>query len=158
MSRQLISVIAGDKPGVLQRVSGLFSRRGYNIESITVGPSETEGRSRMIVAARGDDAQIRQIVAQLRKLIDVLEVTLLEEKPFVSRELMLIKLSLEPSKRAEIQSLTDTFRCSVIDVGLDTMILQIVGGAVKNDAFLQLIQPYGILEMTRTGETAMNRG
>lgn len=158
MTRRLIAVTVIDAPGVLQRVSGLFSRRGYNIESITVGSSEREGRSRMIVAARGDDAVIRQMCSQLRKLIDVLDVALLQDRPYVSRELMLVKLKMEPAKRSEIQSLTDTFRCSVIDVGPETMIVQIVGDTDKNDAFLQLIMPYGILEMTRTGETAMIRG
>lgn len=158
MPRRLIGITANDTPGVLQRVSGLFSRRGYNIESITVGPSEKEGRSRMVVAARGDDAVIRQMRSQLLKLIDVLEVVPLEEKPCVSRELMLVKLRMDPAKRSEIQSLADTFRCSVVDVGPDSMIVQVVGDTDKNDAFLQLIRPYGLLELTRTGETAMNRG
>ncbi|MBW5448427.1 acetolactate synthase small subunit [Cohnella sp. CFH 77786] len=158
MDRKLIGFTVNDTPGVLQRVSGLFSRRGYNIESITVGPSEREGCSRMIVAASGDDALIRQMCSQLRKLIDVLDVVLMHERPYVSRELMLVKLRMDPSKRAEIQTLADTFRCSVIDIGPETMIVQIVGDTDKNDAFLQLIQPYGILELTRTGETAMNRG
>lgn len=158
MSRQLISITVDDKPGVLQRVSGLFSRRSYNIESITVGASEAENRSRMIIAARGDDAQIRQMVAQLQKLFDVLDITLMQGNPHVSRELMLIKITLESTKRTEIQSLIDTFRCSVIDVGPSSMIVQIVGSTEKNDTFLQLIRSYGIMEITRTGETAMKRG
>ncbi|RIX52105.1 acetolactate synthase small subunit [Paenibacillus nanensis] len=157
-NRFLLSATVNDTPGVLQRVAGLFSRRSYNIESITVGPCEQEGRSRMIVAARGDDALVRQMCSQLSKLIDVLDVVQLQERPFVSRDLMLVKLRMEPSKRSELQSLIDTFRCSVIDVSPDTVILQVVGDTEKNDAFLQLLRPYGILEMTRTGETAMSRG
>ena len=157
-NRNLISVTVIDTPGVLQRVAGLIARRGYNIESITVGPCEQERRSRMIVAARGDDALIRQMCSQLRKLIDVLEVTPLQERTFVSRDLMLVKLRMEPAKRSELQSLIDMFRCSVIDVSSDTVIVQVVGDTDKNNAFLQLLRPYGILEMTRTGETAMSRG
>lgn len=157
-NRFLISATVNDTPGVLQRVAGLFSRRGYNIESITVGRCEQEGRSRMIVAARGDDAVIRQMCSQLGKLIDVLDVTRLQERPFVSRDLMLVKLRMEPAKRSELQSLIDMFRFSVIDVSAETVIVQVVGDMEKNDAFLQLLRPYGILEMTRTGETAMSRG
>ncbi|SDC11891.1 acetolactate synthase, small subunit [Paenibacillus sp. UNCCL117] len=156
--RRLLSVLVNDTPGVLQRVAGLFSRRSYNIESITVGTCEQEGLSRMIVAARGDDGQFQQISSQLNKLIDVLQVVQLQDRPVVSRELMLVKLKMEPSRRSEIQSLTETFRCSVIDVSPSTMVVQIVGDPEKNDAFLQLLQPYGIVEITRTGETAMNRG
>ncbi|WP_276353659.1 acetolactate synthase small subunit [Cohnella caldifontis] len=158
MNKRLISLTVNDSPGVLQRVAGLISRRGYNIESITVGASETDGLSRMTVAAIGDEAVIRQMCSQLRKLIDVREARLLHERPFVSRELMLVKIRLDPARRAEIQSLTDTFRCSVVDVGPETAIVQAVGDPEKNDAFLQLIRPYGILEIARTGETAMNRG
>ncbi|MCK0472810.1 acetolactate synthase small subunit [Halalkalibacter sp. APA_J-10(15)] len=157
-NRRLISVTVNDTSGVLQRVAGLFSRRSYNIESITVGPCEQEGLSRMIVVARGNDAQLQQMCKQLTKLIDVLHVVQLQDRPLVSRELMLVKLKMEPSKRSEIQSLTETFRCSVIDVSPGTMIVQIIGDPEKNDAFLQLLRPYGILEMTRTGDIAMNRG
>ncbi|NQX63136.1 acetolactate synthase small subunit [Paenibacillus qinlingensis] len=157
-NRRLLSVLVNNTPGVLQRVAGLFSRRSYNIESITVGSCEQEGLSRMIVVARGDDGQFQQMCSQLNKLIDILHVIQLQDRALVSRELMLVKLKMEPSKRSEIQSLTETFRCSVIDVSLSTIIVQIVGDPEKNDAFLQLLHPYGIVEITRTGETAMNRG
>ncbi|GIO12364.1 acetolactate synthase small subunit [Cohnella xylanilytica] len=157
-TKEYISVLVLDTPGVLQRVSGLFARRGYNIDSITVGSSEREGMSRMIVAARGDDRQIGQICSQLAKLIDVVAVIRLNERPAVARELMLIKLTITPEHRLEVQHLIDTFRCSIIDAGTNVLIVQVVGDKEKNDAFLQLVKSYGILEVTRTGETAMNRG
>lgn len=158
MKRTLLSVTVNDTPGVLQRVSGLFSRRGYNIESITVGASEREGRSRMTVAAWGDEGQIAQMCSQLRKLIDVLEVKRIDERPYLTRELMLVKLRTDGTSRAEIQALVDAFRCSVVDAGIGVIVVQVVGDPEKNDAFVQVVQPYGILEISRTGETAMNRG
>ncbi len=158
MNKRLLSVLVHDTPGILQRVAGLFSRRSYNIESITVGSCEEVGLSRMVVVARGNNEQFQQMCSQLSKMIDVLHVVQLQDRPVVSRELMLVKVKMEPTKRSEIQNLTDTFRCSVIDVSPSTMIVQIVGDSEKNDAFLQLLRPYGIVEITRTGETAMNRG
>ena len=157
-TKQHLSVLVRNDPGVLQRVAGLFSRRSYNIDSITVGASEQEHLSRMTVVANGDDHQIRQLCSQLRKLIDVIQVDHLEGKPTVARELLLIKLLSDPATRTEIYSLIHTFRCSIVDVGKQTIIVQVIGDREKNDAFLQLIQPYGIVEMSRTGETAMARG
>ncbi|QMV41625.1 acetolactate synthase small subunit [Cohnella cholangitidis] len=157
-TKQRISVLVRNDPGVLQRVSGLFSRRSYNIDSITVGVSEKENLSRMTVVATGDDDRIRQLCNQLRKLIDVIQVEHLESKPSVARELLLVKLISDPATKMEMNSLVQTFRCSIIDVGMHTVIVQVIGDREKNDAFLQLIRPYGIVEITRTGETAMARG
>ncbi|WP_239615914.1 acetolactate synthase small subunit [Cohnella mopanensis] len=157
-AKQHISVLVRNDPGVLQRVSGLFSRRSYNIDSITVGVSEKENLSRMTVVANGDDDQIRQLCNQLRKLIDVIHVEHLSNRPAVARELLLVKLISDPATKAEMNSIVQTFRCSIIDVGMHSIIVQVIGDREKNDAFLQLIRPYGILEITRTGETAMARG
>ncbi|MFC5700809.1 acetolactate synthase small subunit [Cohnella faecalis] len=156
--KQTLSILVRNAPGVLQRVSGLFSRRSYNIESITVGESEQQGLSRIIAVADGDERTIEQIGHQLRKLIDVIEVNHLNSAPFVSRELMLIKLKTDPALRAEIQNLIQTFRCSIIDIAPESMIVQVIGSTDKNDAFVQLVARYGIVQMTRTGETAMSRG
>jgi len=155
---QHIAILVVDSPGVLQRVSGLFSRRGYNIDSVTVGGSERAGMSRIIASARGDERLIGQICSQLAKLVDVVDVSRLDERPYVARELMLMKLAVRPEQRVEAQQLIETFRCSVIDAGVHHFIVQAVGDRAKNDAFLQLMAPYGVLEVTRTGETAMSRG
>ncbi len=171
MDRHAISVLVRNDPGVLQRVSGLFSRRGYNIDSISVGVSGQEHLSRMTVGApgqehlsrmtvvaRGDEPQIRQICSQLGKLLDVVKVEPLSGKPTIERELLLVKLTAEPEKKAELLSLIETFRSSIVDVAPRTLIVQAVGDRDKNDAFLRLLRPYGILEIARTGETAMLRG
>jgi acetolactate synthase I/III small subunit len=138
-------------------VAGLFGRRGYNIESITVGSSEEDSISRMTIIAAGDERIRDQIILQLGKLIDVIEAFPLEERTLVSRELMLVKLEAPPGKRAEVKALAESFRCTLADVGSETMIIQAVGDSAKNNALLRLFQPYGIRELTRTGETAMSR-
>lgn len=158
MTKQTISAIVNDVPGVLQRIAGLFGRRGYNIESITVGASEEAGLSRVIIVTRGDDRLIAQMCHQLSKLIDVIDVSHLSAGPLVSRELMLVKLFVAPDRRPEIFDIVQTFRCSVVDVGIDSIMIQAVGDTDKNNAFVQLLQSYGVLELTRTGETAMSRG
>ncbi|WP_438447278.1 acetolactate synthase small subunit [Gorillibacterium sp. sgz5001074] len=155
--RHTLGVLTNDHPGVLQRVAGLFGRRGYNIESITVGASEEEGVSRMTIVAVGEERIRDQIILQLGKLIDVIGVTALDDGPLLARELMLVRLEAAPGKRAEIIALAESFRCAVADVGPDTLIVQAVGDVAKNDALLRLFRPYGILELTRTGETAMSR-
>jgi len=157
MRKQTIAVLANDVPGVLQRVSALFGRRGYNIASITVGASEREGVSRLVIVANEDERTLDQMCSQLRKLIDVVEVIHLSRRPTIARELMLIRLQAEPAVRPELFALIDTFRCSVVDVGRNAVIVQVVGDTEKNDAFLRLLEPYGVLELTRTGETAINR-
>jgi len=155
--RHTFSVLVNDHPGVLQRVSGLFARRGFNIDSITVGASETESLSRMTIAAWGDERTRTQIVHQLSKLIDVLDVRALEDGTFVARELMLLKVKASAHERPAALALAESFRCAVVDVGPETMTVQAVGDADKNNALLQLFRPFGIVELTRTGETAMPR-
>ncbi|OBZ12096.1 acetolactate synthase small subunit [Bacillus sp. FJAT-27264] len=153
-----IAVLVNDQPGVLQRVSGLFGRRGYNIESITVGQSEEEGLSRMVIVTWGDASTLEQIEKQLYKLIDVIKVVDLSSKPMVARELALIKVKAEPSERPEIMGVVETFRAAVIDIGSTSLLVQVVGDTEKIDAMIELLKPYGIKELSRTGVTAMVRG
>lgn len=158
MNRHTIAVLVNDQPGVLQRVSGLFGRRGFNIESITVGQSEEAGLSRMVVVTLGDDKLLEQIEKQLYKLIDVIKVVNLSSNPMVGRELALIKVKADPSERPEVMGLVETFRASVVDIGNTSLMVQVVGDTEKIDAMIELLKPYGIRELSRTGVTAMIRG
>ncbi|GIP32969.1 acetolactate synthase small subunit [Paenibacillus sp. J2TS4] len=158
MNKHTVSILVNDQPGVLQRVAGLFGRRGFNIESITVGCSEEAGLSRMIVVTSGDERTLDQITKQLGKLIDVIAVRQLSGLPMVSRELALIRVHVQPLKRPEILGVVETFRGSIIDIAADTMVVEIVGEAEKIQAMVELMRPYGIQELTRTGVTAMARG
>jgi len=156
--RHTISILVNNQPGVLQRVSGLFGRRGFNIESITVGESEEVGLSRMVIVTTGDDNTLEQISKQLYKLIDVIKVVDLSANPMVARELALIKVSAEPGMRPEILGIVETFRAAVVDIGPGSLIVQVVGDSDKIDAMVELLRPYGIRELSRTGATAMIRG
>ncbi|NUU79954.1 acetolactate synthase small subunit [Paenibacillus xylanilyticus] len=158
MIRHTISILVNDQPGVLQRVSGLFGRRGFNIESITVGQSEEEGLSRMVIVTIGDDKTLEQIEKQLYKIIDVIKVVDFSLKPMVARELALIKVKAEPSERPEIMGVVETFRASVVDIGPSSLMVQVVGDTDKIDAMIELLKPYGIRELSRTGVTALVRG
>ncbi|MFC5648269.1 acetolactate synthase small subunit [Paenibacillus solisilvae] len=158
MKKHTIAVLVNDQPGVLQRVSGLFGRRGFNIESITVGTSEEAGLSRMVIVTTGDDSTLEQVIKQLYKLIDVIKVIDLSANPMVGRELALIKVNAEPTARPEILGVVDTFRAAVVDIGTSTLMVQVVGDSEKIDAMVELLKPYGIRELSRTGVTAMIRG
>jgi len=158
MKKHTISVLVNNQPGVLQRVAGLFGRRGFNIESITVGESEEQGLSRMVIVTTGDDHTLEQIQKQLYKLIDVIKVVDLSSNPMVARELALIKISAEPAMRPEILGVVETFRAAVVDIGPSTLIVQVVGDSDKIDAMVELLKPYGVRELSRTGVTAMIRG
>ncbi len=158
MMKHTIAVLVNDQPGVLQRVSGLFGRRGFNIESITVGQSEEVGLSRMVIVTLGDQSTLEQIEKQLYKLIDVIKVVDLGSRPMVARELALIKVKSEPAERPEIMGVIETFRASVVDIGSTSLLVQAVGDTQKIDAMIELLKPYGIKELSRTGVTAMIRG
>jgi acetolactate synthase-1/3 small subunit len=158
INKHTISAWVNDQPGVLQRISGLFGRRGFNIDSITVGNSEEPGLSRMIIVTTGDEQTVDQIEKQLSKLIDVIKVDHLSSSDMVARELCFIKVRVEPSRRSEILGVVNTFRASVIDIGPNSLIVQVVGELYKIEAMVELLKPYGILELTRTGATAMRRG
>ncbi|WP_261302505.1 acetolactate synthase small subunit [Paenibacillus andongensis] len=157
-TKHTVSVLVNNQPGVLQRVSGLFGRRGFNIESITVGESEELGLSRMVIVTTGDDNTLEQISKQLYKLIDVIKVIDLSSNPMVARELALIKVNAEPIMRPEILGIVETFRAAVVDIGPSSIIVQVVGDSDKIDAMVELLRPYGIRELSRTGVTAMIRG
>jgi len=158
MKKHTIAVLVNDQPGVLQRVSGLFGRRGFNIESITVGTSEEAGLSRMVIVTSGDDKTLEQVTKQLYKIIDVIKVVDLSSNPMVGRELALIKVNAEPASRPEILGVVETFRAAVVDIGTHSLMVQVVGDSEKIDAMTELLKPYGIRELSRTGVTAMIRG
>lgn len=157
-----ISVIAAlveHKPGVLFKVSNLFRRRGFNIENITVGPIETSDLARMTITVKGDEATRDQVVKQLRKLIEVVHVEVLNPESLVQRELALIKVKVDsPETRREIMDYTSIFRGRVVDVSPESMIVEITGTPDKMDAFINLMLKYGIIEIARTGVTALTRG
>ena len=158
ITKHTISVLVNNQPGVLQRVSGLFGRRGFNIESITIAESEESGLSRMVIVTSGDDKTLEQVSKQLYKIIDVIKVIDLSANPMVARELALIKISAEPAIRHEIIGIVETFRAAVVDFGPSSLIVQVVGDSDKIDAMTALLKPYGIREISRTGITAMIRG
>jgi len=153
----IISVLVENKFGVLSRVAGLFSGRGFNIESLSVAPSLDPTVSMMTIVTSGDDRIIEQIVKQLNKLIDVIKVVDLNEMEFVSRETALIKVHTRPEDRAEALRITDIFRASVIDSTPTTYTLEVTGDSKKIEAIINLLQPLGIKELVRTGRVAIAR-
>jgi acetolactate synthase-1/3 small subunit len=159
MRPHTLSVLVENKAGVLSRVTGLFSRRGFNIESLAVGPCEEPGMSRITIVCIGDDAQIEQVMKQLNKLIDVIKVSDISENERVERELALIKVNAEPgSTRAEIMQIANIFRAQIIDVGTKTIVLSVAGDTEKIDALEKLLKQYGVRELVRTGRIAILRG
>ncbi|MFA4015760.1 MAG: hypothetical protein RUDDFDWM_000853 [Candidatus Fervidibacterota bacterium] len=153
-----LSVLVENRPGVLARIAGLFRRRGFNIESLSVSTTDDPTISRMTIVVGGDDATIEQITKQLNKLIDVIKVQDHTGEDVVERELALIKVSCEPEKRNEILNLVTIFRASIVDVGASTMIIEITGTEDKINAMLELLRPYGILEVARAGKIILARG
>ena len=154
----ILAVLVEDKPGVLTRVAGLFSRRGFNIDSIAVGEANEPGLSRMTITVNEDSATLEQVVKQLNKLVNVIKISNITEDPSVSRELMLLKVKAEPETRGEIQQVVETFRGKTVDVSLDSMIIEVTGDDEKLEAMKLLLQHYGIQEIVRTGKIAMVRG
>ncbi len=147
-----------DKPGVLNRVAGLFRRRNFNIESLTVGHSEAPGISRMTFVVEGDARQVRQVETQLAKLINVTEVQNVTNEPTVIRELALVKVNADSTNRSEILQLVDIYRASIVDVAMDSLVIQITGPEDRVNSLLSLLGNFGIKEMVRTGRVAMVRG
>ena len=155
----VIAVLVEHKPGVLYEVANLFRRRGFNIESITVGKTEQKDQARMTIAVNGNEHTVEQIIKQLNKLINVIKVSILEHGNMVSRELVLIKIHTADSKaRSDLIQYTNIFRGRVIDVAPDSMIIEVTGDSEKVDAFIDLSRSFGIKEIARTGATALNRG
>lgn len=152
-----IAVLVENKPGVLARVSSLFRRRGFNIESLSVGVTENEDISRMTIVVNGDEKVLEQVVKQLNKLIEVIKVSDVT-KDSVERELCLVRVNAPPEKRGEIVELTNIFRARIVDVAKDSFIIEITGDEDKINAFIDLMRNYGIKEVARTGKVAMVRG
>lgn len=158
MKQHILTALVSNHSGVLTRISGLFSRRGYNIDSLSVCATEDPKYSRMTIAAVGDDATISQITKQLDKLVDVIKVTELDTSESVMRELLLIKLKITPKQRPEIESTVNIYKAKTIDLSPDSCIVELTGEPSKIDAFVNVVQSYGVVEMIRTGLTALSRG
>jgi acetolactate synthase-1/3 small subunit len=158
LGHHTVVAIVEDKPGVLMRVASLFRRRGFNIESLTVGHSEAEGLSRMTIVVDGSSAPVEQVEKQLYKLIDVVKVTDLSHEDMVARELAMIKVRCNNVNRHELLDIATVFRADVVDMATNSIILQVVGDEDKIDGLVKMCEPYGIRELTRTGRVALVRG
>ncbi len=156
--RHTLAVLVENKYGVLSRVAGMFSRRGYNIDSLTVGVTDDPTMSRMTIVVKGDDDVMEQVTKQLNKLIDVIRVIDLRAEDSVERELALIKVKSDVNTRSEIMQIADVFRAHIIDVGSKSMTVEVTGDEGKITAIEQLLKPFGIKEMARTGKVALSRG
>ncbi|WP_438951536.1 acetolactate synthase small subunit [Porticoccus sp.] len=156
--RRIISVLMENEPGALSRVVGLFSQRGYNIDTLTVAPTDDQTLSRLTLTTHGNDQVIEQITKHLHKLIDVVKVVDLTEGPHIERELMLLKVKASGPHRAEIKRCVDIFRGQIIDVSTNAYTVQIVGNSDKLDAFIQAIAGAEILEVVRSGVSGLSRG
>ena len=155
--KHTLSVLVEDQSGALSRISGLFARRSFNIDSLAVGPAEAPGISRLTMVVEGDDRALQQMSKQLDKLVNVLNVIDLTTLPAVERELMLLKVSASDKTRAGILDLVQVFRAKVVDVSYDALTLEVVGDPGKLVALEKLLKPYGILEIARTGKVALER-
>jgi acetolactate synthase-1/3 small subunit len=155
--KHTISVLVENHFGVLARVSGLFSSRGYNIDSLCVGETEDSSISRMTVVARGDDRVLGQIVNQLEKLVDVIEVIDLTQESYIERELAMLKVSVNGAQRSEVIEIASIFRAKVVDMSADAMVVEVTGTEDKIRAFVDMVRPFGIQELVRTGRIAIAR-
>ena len=158
MQKRILSLLVDNTAGVLSRISGLFSRRGYNIDSLSVGVTADERFSRMTVVCSGDALILEQITKQLAKLVDVRDIKVLEPDNSVSRELVLVKVTAKPEQREGIISIANIFGANVIDVVKDSLVIELTGSKSKLGAFVDLLEDYEILELARTGITGLSRG
>ncbi len=156
--RHVIAALVTNEPGVLAQVAGMFAARGFNIDSLVVGRTENPLLSRMTIVVCGDNAVLEQVRKQLQKLIPVVKVVDYKDAAFVERDLMLVQISADAHKRSELIELASLFRAKVVDVSDDRIMIELAGAEDKIEAFVRLIQPYGIVEMARTGVIAMSRG
>ncbi|MCX7885883.1 MAG: acetolactate synthase small subunit [Verrucomicrobiae bacterium] len=155
--RHTISVLVENRFGVLVRIAGLFSGRGFNIDTLNVAPTHDETKSRMTIVVKGDEAVLEQIIKQLNKLIDVIQVQDFREGEYVDRELVLVKVNADGKSRPEIMQICDIFRAKIVDVAHQALTIEITGAESKINAFLELMEPFGIRDLTRTGRVAMPR-
>ena len=155
--KHTISVLVENEFGVLARVAGLFSARGFNIDSLAVGETDDPQVSRMTIVSHGDDRVLEQIMKQLNKLIDVIKVVDLKKEEMIERELVLAKVKADASTRSDVMQIINSFRSKILDVTPEWMMIEITGGEGKIDAMLELLRPYGLLEVVRTGTVALSR-
>ena len=158
MSRHTLSVLVEDKPGVLARVASLFSRRGFNIESLAVGPTEVAEVSRMTIVVNVDNLPLEQVTKQLNKLVNVLKIVELEPDSAVQREIMLVKVKADLPIRSQVLEAATLFRAKVVDVATDAVTIEATGNADKLAAFLRVLEPFGIKELVKSGAIAVSRG
>ncbi len=156
--RHIISILVENKFGVLARIAGMFSGRGFNIETLNVGPMLDDRFSRITATIIGDSDALEQAMKQVNKLINVIDVTEFSSGQATERELVMLKVSADPTKRSEVMQVCDIFRAKIIDVAAESLNIEMTGNANKVKAFLNLVEPYGILEMARTGNVALKRG
>ena len=156
--KHILSILVEDKPGVLTRIAGLFARRGFNIDTLTVGPTDDERISRITLTLDGALHPIDQVTKQLHKLVNVLKIRDLEPSETVARELAMFKVAVDGPQRAEVLQVCEIFRGKVVDVGKRSVIIEITGTTDKIDAFERMVRPFGLVEMMRTGEIAIARG
>jgi len=155
--RHTISVLVENTFGVLTRVAGMFSGRGYNIDSLNVAPTHDPEKSRMTIVTRGDDATVEQIVRQLYKLVNVLEITDFREHQYIDRELVMVRVKATAKNRSEVMQITDIFRAKIVDVQSKTMTIEVTGNESKVNKFVALMDNFGVLDLTRTGKVALPR-
>ena len=158
MSRHTLSVLVENKPGVLARIAGLFSRRGFNIDSLAVGPTEHPEISRMTIVVNVEDSPLEQVTKQLNKLIEVLKVVELDGTASVQRELLLVKVRADLSSRSHVLETVQLFRAKVVDVSPDAVVIEATGNSDKLDALLRVLEPFGIKELVQSGMVAVGRG
>jgi acetolactate synthase-1/3 small subunit len=156
--KHIVSILVENKPGVLTRVTGLFARRGYNIDTLAVGPTDNDSVSRITITLDGAVHSIDQVTKQLHKLINVLKIRDLEPDETLARELALFKVSADGAARAEVMQICEIFRAHIVDVSKRAIVAEVTGTQEKVDAFERLIRPFGLIEMARTGEIAIGRG
>ena len=155
--RHTISVLVENTFGVLTRVAGMFSGRGYNIDSLNVAPTHDPEKSRMTIVTCGDDATVEQIVRQLYKLVNVLEITDFREHEYIDRELVMVRVKATAKNRSEVMQITDIFRAKIVDVQSKTMTIEVTGNESKVNKFVALMDNFGVLDLTRTGKVALPR-
>ena len=155
--RHTISILVQNQAGVLVRIAEMFSARGYNLDGLTVGPTEDRALSRMTIVTHGDDRIIEQVTKQLNKLIDIIKVNDLTEEPFVERELLLLKVDAGGSRRPEIMQIVDIFRAKVVDMSADSLMIEMTGRVDKVDALISMLRPFGVRELARSGVVGMKR-
>lgn len=158
MKKHIVTVLVTNKSGVLTRISGLFARRCFNIDSLVVCNTEDAKYSRMTIVVSGDDATLAQVIKQLDKLVDVVKISDLAPSNAVVREMLMIKLNVKPNQRPEIESTCNIYKAKTIDLSPESVIIELTGESTKLDAFIKLVEPYGIIELARTGLSALHRG